>query len=100
MAALLADLQRTGQVSEEFNSNPDLSEKPLAEPEKPNDGKYIVSVASPQVTVPFSISCDGEVVAESALTSSDSFGFASTIYRCGEDVGEDPTALAALEYCS
>ena len=99
MDALLTDVQRTGQVTEKFNTNPDLGDTVMAEPEEPADGTYVVSISSPQVTVPFTISCDGDVVVDSALTSTDSFGFASVAYRCGDDLGDDPVVLAALEYC-
>jgi hypothetical protein len=97
--ALLEDVQRTGQVSSAFNVNPDLGDEPRAKISDPVDGTYVVSVESPQVTVPFTITCDGVVVAESALSSLDSFGVASVAYRCGDDYGTDPTVLAALEYC-
>ena len=99
---LLASLQRTGQVSENFGSTTEISSSDVsAEPTPPVDGTFVIGFASTQRSASFTVDCSGsgESVTGS-LEAFDGFGTSKVLVQCGAEPVE-PTYLSedALKNC-
>jgi len=96
---LLDDLDRTGQVDENFGAEPQISDEPAGEPTPPVDGQFVVAVDAPLSAIPFVVDCGATSV--DGTVSAVNGGLGYTLLSCTEPAATDatPAEVAAREYC-
>jgi len=97
--ALLDDLDRTGQVDENFGAAPQISGEPAGEPTPAVDGQFVVAVDAPLSSVPFAVDCGDEPI-EGTVNAIDG-GLGYTLLSCADPAAADASQVevAAREYC-
>lgn len=96
---LLDDLDRTGQIDENFGAEPQISDEPAGEPTPPVDGQFVVAVDAPLSSVPFTVDCGRTTVAGTVNAVDGGLGY--TLLSCAEPVAENASQaeITAREYC-
>jgi hypothetical protein len=99
-ATLRDDLERTGQVDENFGAAAVIPDEPIAEPTVPVDGQFIVSIEAPLKSIPFSVDCGRQTIG-GTVNGADG-GLSKTFLSCDDPEPADATLndRAALEYCA
>jgi hypothetical protein len=97
--ALLDDLERTGQVDENFGATPQIPDEPAGEPTPLIDGQFAIAVDAPLTSVPFVVDC-GETSVEGQVSAMNG-GLGFTFLNCAEPAAADATEaeITAREYC-
>ena len=96
---LLDDLERTGQVDDNFGAEPQIASEPAAEPAPLVDGQFVVAVDAPLTSVGFVVDCGATSVEGTVNAVNGGLGY--TFLSCAEPAATDatPAELAAREYC-
>ena len=96
---LLDDLDRTGQIDENFGAQPQISDEPAGEPTPPVDGQFVVAVDAPLTSVPFTVACGGTTVGGAVSAVNGGLGF--TLLSCAEPAAENASQaeITAREFC-
>ena len=96
---LLDDLDRTGQVDENFGATPQISDEPAGEPSTPVDGQFVVAVDAPLSVVPFTVDCGSSSVEGQVSAVNGGLGF--TLLGCADPMAGTATEaeITAREYC-
>ena len=96
---LLDDLDRTGQVDENFGAVPQISDEPAGEPATPIDGQFVVAVDAPLSVVPFTVDCGSSSVEGQVSAINGGLGF--TLLDCADTAAADASQaeITAREYC-
>ena len=97
---LLDDLERTGQVDDNFGAEPQIPSGPVAEPTPPVDGQFVVAVDAPLTSVGFVVDCGATSVEGTVNAVNGGLGY--TLLSCAEPAAADasPAEITAREYCT
>jgi hypothetical protein len=103
-AELIAAARDSHAVAEGFEASAGVSEKPYVEITTPEDGRYVVTVMGPLVTVPVTITCGDQKPVAGELVGVDPESIEAVPLLCiegaEEEVNESLQSATTREYCA